>query len=130
MIGNFVPLIYDENDKIYIAQEINFAALKHLAEIGLITHAGVTEFTLNLHQKKAAVSYYNQQVLIEFQKEGESQLKLGKALLSKAGQELAMICDPKPCDGFKDYVVNKWRSFGLNVMDGNNEIFEYMKRNP
>lgn len=129
-IGDGVPLIYDEQDQIYVKNGINFAVIKHLGEIGLISHEGLTGYRLMVEKKKAAMTYFGHRVLIEFPNERDNELQLGKVLLSKAGQELSGICDSKPCDGFKDFVVNKWKSLGLKVIDGDNEISEYMKKNP
>jgi hypothetical protein len=129
MIGDGVPLIYDEQDQIYVKNGINFAAIKHLVEIGLISHNGLTGYRLQLEKKRVAITYYGHRVLIEFSQEKDNELLLDKVLLSKAGQELGEICGSKPCDGFKDYVINKWKALGLKVMDGDNEISEYMKEN-
>ena len=108
-----------EDIAIYGNQGINFSSLKHLSEIGLITHGGIAGYSLKLLQKKAIVFYYGSSVLIEFQNEKDNQLSLGKALLSKAGQELAEICGSKPCEGFKDYIVGKWKTMGLIVTTEN-----------
>ena len=32
-----------------------------------------------------------------------------KRLLTKIGQELAPICESKPVEGFRDYVMDKWK---------------------
>jgi len=129
-IGDGVPLIYDEQDQIYVKNGINFGVLKHLGEIGLISHEGLTGYRLMVEKKKAAMTYFGHRVLIEFSNEKDNELQLGKVLLSKTGQELSEICGSKPCDGFKDYVINKWKSLGLKVFDGDAEISEYMKNNP
>ncbi len=129
-IGDGVPLIFDEEDQIYAKNKINYAVIKHLVEIGLISHNGITGFKLNLHKKKAAMTYFSHRVLVEFPKEKDNELELGNVLFSKAGQELGGICSSKPCDGFKDYVINKWRGLGLKVFDGDAEISEYMNKNP
>lgn len=114
MIGDVVPLVYDEQNEIYNKAGINFGTLKHLAEIGLITHGGITGFQRVKVPKQFVVHFYGAPVTIEFPKDDNS-LEMGKVLLSKAGQELAPICDPKPCDGFRDYIVNRWKSHGLKV---------------
>ena len=41
--------------------------------------------------------------------DADNQLELGKALLTKTGQELAPISGSKPVDGFWEYVQDKWR---------------------
>lgn len=118
-MGDIVPLIYNEEDEIYTKQGINFVSLMHLVEIGLITHSGASEFYQKLFRQTVTVYYYNAPVFIKFQSKKKNRLNLGRVLLSKAGQELAEICGSKPCDGFKDYVVTKWKSVGLNVTADN-----------
>ena len=38
-----------------------------------------------------------------------NKLEVGKVFLTKIGQELAPICESKPVEGFRDYVMDKWK---------------------
>ena len=95
MIGNVVPLIYDEQNEIYNKQNINFNTLIHLESIGLIQFQTFGFKRLHL-PKEFAVLYYGTPVILKMPNEADNQLEIGKVLLTKIGQELAPICGSKP----------------------------------
>ncbi len=111
MIGNIVPLVYDEDDEIYGKQGFRFNELIHLESIGLIQF-GALVFTRLKLPKTFAVLYYGKPVVLNMPNEANNSLGIGKVLLTKIGQELAPICGSKPVEGFFDYVVGKWKSQG------------------
>jgi hypothetical protein len=117
IIGGFVPLIYDERNDIYNKAGIDFGVIKHLAEIGLVTHGSISGFSRLKLPRQFLAFYYATPVTIEFPGDDNS-LDIGKVLLSKSGQELAMLCGSKPSAGFIDYIAQKWNSFGLKVKIG------------
>ena len=43
--------------------------------------------------------------------ETDNTLEIGMVLLTKIGQELAPICGSKPVEGFRDYVMDKWKQY-------------------
>ena len=45
---------------------------------------------------------------IDFLKDDDNKLSIGKVLLSKVGKELAPISSSKPVNGFLDYIIEKW----------------------
>ncbi len=120
-LGNVVPLIYDVLEGIYNNAGITFNSLKHLDEIGLISFDNLVGYRSMQLPQKIVVFYYGSPVEIEFQNPENNDLNLGKVLLSKVGQELAPICGSEPCDGFKDYVVKKWGSFGYKMPESSAE---------
>lgn len=103
-----VPLIYDTEAKIYEHHGITFNALKHLDDIGLISFDSVAGYKLIHLPKKVRIAYYDVPIDIEFEKESDNELSIGKVLLSKVGQELAPLCDSKPISEFFDYTLEKW----------------------
>ena len=108
MIGNICPLIFDVQARIYNDHGINFIALSHLESLGLIQFNNLTEFRRLGISKNVTVFYYGRPATLSFPKETENELGVGHVLLTRAGQQLAPICEPKPVEGFFDYVKDRW----------------------
>ncbi len=114
-IGDVVPLIYDSQEKIYNDKGINFNTLTHLDDIGLVSFNGVAGFKRINFPKKIKIYYYKTPLYIDFKNESDNTLQIGKILLTKTGQQLAVICGSQPVDGFREYVMEKLKSEGLIV---------------
>lgn len=112
-IGYIVPLIFDLTQQIYKDQGITFETLTHLDDIGLVSFNSLSGFELKGFHKRTTFFYYGSLVRIEFAKEAENDLGVGKILLTKTGQQLAHICGSRPLDGFKNYIVERWVKEGL-----------------
>jgi len=108
MIGNVVPLVYDVQAEIYNRYGINFNSLSHLESLGLIQFDNIAGFQRLGLPKKFQVFYYGRPVEITMPKESDNTLKLGKVLLTKAGQELAPVSSSQPIEEFFDFVYDKW----------------------
>jgi hypothetical protein len=111
--GDVIPLIFDTNHPIYNNQNINFATLSHLDDIGLLSFNNLTGFKYAKLLNRIRFSYFGTLLNLEFIKEADNELSIGLIMLTKTGQQLAHICDPKPVDGFFDYVMEKWIKEGL-----------------
>lgn len=110
-IREVIPLIYDETHEIYKRRDITFASLKHMDDVGLVTFQSLG-FRSQGHGKFATLFYYGAPINIEFQGEENNDLKLGKVLLTKVGQELAPICGSAKSEEFIDYVIEEWHKLG------------------
>lgn len=122
--GNeIVPLIFDITDDTYTKKGINFPAITHLDNVGLVNYNHLTGFLRVGLPKITAIQYYNTSVIIDFKRAGDNELSTGHVLLTKTGQELARICGAKPIDSFLDYIVNKWKKDGLSVILPNQSAF-------
>ncbi len=108
MIGNVVPLIFDVQASIYNDHGINFNSLSHLESLGLIQFNHLSSFKRLRLPKSATVFYYGQPVTLSFPTAADNDLDLGKVLLTRAGQQLAHVCESKPVDGFFQHVKEKW----------------------
>lgn len=111
MIGGIYPLIYDVDDEIYRKQGLGFNTLSHLDSIGLIQFDPLAGFIRRNLGQKGYVGYFGKQVWIEFDKPEKNEMQVGHVLLTKAGEQLAPICNSTPCDGFVEYVQEKWKGF-------------------
>ena len=111
-IGTLVPFIDDLQHEIYKKNGITFSTLIHLDTIGLITFSGVGEYQRVELGKRLRVSYYEEAVELEFPKDSDNAMNIGKVRLTQIGQELARICGSVPVDGFKQYVLEKWKAQG------------------
>jgi predicted RNA-binding protein Jag len=107
-LGDIVPLIFDVQQPIYNDQGINFNTLTHLDDIGLVSFNSLSGFKRMKFPKRITIFYYGIFLKIEFEKEADNDLELGKVLLTKTGQQLAHICGSKPVDGFQNYVIERW----------------------
>lgn len=111
MIGYVVPLVFEVEAEIYNKNGINFNSLSHLESIGLVQLNSITGFGWRNLPKKFAVLYYSKPLTLEMPGETDNTLEIGKVLLTKIGQELAPICGSRPVEGFRDYVMDKWKQY-------------------
>jgi hypothetical protein len=111
MIGDFIPLVFDEHAEIYSGRGINFITLSHLESIGLIQFSSVIGIQRSNLPRIFVVHYYGKKLLLEMPEAADNRLDIGKTRLTKIGQELALICGSTPVDGFYEYVRDQWREF-------------------
>jgi hypothetical protein len=107
VIGEVTPLIFDEQADIYSNQGINFASLKHLDSIGLISFESTTGYRKLGLPKRAIIFYYSLPTLAEFANEKDNEMQVGKVLLTKAGKELVNICGSQNNQEFYEYAIDK-----------------------
>ena len=113
MIGKIFPLVYEVQNEVCNRHAINFDTLSHLESLGFVQFNNIAGFRrLNL-PKKCTVFYYGRPVELTFPKDVENELELGKVLLTRAGQELALVCGSKPVDGFFDFLYDRWATKSL-----------------
>jgi hypothetical protein len=113
MIGGFHPLVFDPHGDIYARHGINFVSLAHLENLGLIRFGLVASFSRAGLPKSVPVSYYGRQMNLILSKETDNVLDLGKVLLARAGQELALVCGATPVEGFYEFVYDRWAKQSL-----------------
>ena len=110
---NIEPLIYDTGDEIYTKNEITFASLTHLDDIGLISFDDFASFSRGPLPETVKILYHSTPINIKFKNQKNNDFNAGNVHLSKIGQELAPISGGKPVPGFLDYVLKKWTEMGL-----------------
>jgi len=112
-IGDIVPLVFDVKAKIYDQNAIDFDSLSHLESLGLIQFNIISGFERLSLPKSVTVFYHDRPLTLQFPKESDNKLQIGKVLLTRAGQQLASICESKPVDGFFEFVHDKWAAQSL-----------------
>ncbi|WP_421216789.1 DUF2806 domain-containing protein [Aeromonas enteropelogenes] len=108
MVGEPTPLIYETGDDIYTKEGITFSALKHLDSIGLISFESMSGYKRRGFAKYVHFFYFGQPTLVEFPKDENNDIALGKALLTSTGKELVAVCGAKRNQEFYEYVTNRW----------------------
>ncbi len=98
--SNVLPFIYDARNSIYTEHGINFNALKHLDDIGLVSFNPLAGYSWLNVPKHICIFYHETPVNVEFPSEQDNNFVLGQVLLTRVGQELALICDSKPVPDF------------------------------
>lgn len=114
-IDEVIPLVYDTEHSIYTSNGVTFESLSHLESIGLVTFDPLTGYVLRGLNKKDYVRYYGQRIWLEFPEPENNDMSIGKVMLTKAGVELASICNAEPVEGFADYLREQWRKLGYKT---------------
>ena len=110
VIRDVVPLVFDFQADIYNKHGITFDTLSHLEVIGLIQF-NAFGFKEDERPKRFAVYYHGKPLSLEMPKVTNNELDIGKAVLTKIGQELVPICGSKPIEGFYEYVKEQWKEY-------------------
>ena len=106
VIGDATPLIFDSSNEIYTKHGITFASLKHLDSIGLISFDSSGGYRRYKFPKNTIIFYYGLPTLLEFHKENDNQINVGKVLLTQAGRELVNICCSERNQEFYEYAID------------------------
>lgn len=115
LIDDTQPLIFDSNAEIYLKNGINFSVLTHLESIGLICFNILTGYVRQGIPKKVLVAYQNIELILEFEKDKENILDIGKILMTEVGKQLAKVCSPEKIVDFEIYVIQEWVNRGIKV---------------
>lgn len=107
VLGELTPLVFNTDNEIYEKEGIDFTALKHLDAIGLISFEPTSDYLRMGYQKQTVFFYYGQPTLVEFSKEKDNQIQVGKVLFTQAGKELVNICGAKRNQEFYEYAVQE-----------------------
>jgi hypothetical protein len=105
------PLVFDINSN--IQNDIGFSALSHLETLGLIRFDGRGGFQYWPLTPRVTVSYYGRSVELTLPTYLQNKLSVGSVLLTRAGQDLALICGSKAVEGFFESVCKRWESHSL-----------------
>jgi len=118
------PILFDTKSGTPRNCGLTWSVLRHLDEIGLITYEGLSGAVINgepLNKSQWFRSLiplgYRDRNFLVYPGEG-TQLGLGKVKLSRAGIDLARICEAGgPVPGYCEEVLEHWRAAGAKVIE-------------
>jgi hypothetical protein len=110
----FVPLIFDEKDRIYNQYGVDFGSLTHLESLGLVHFGPIGLYIDDVHPLSRAF-YFDKQFTISPRQNSLRDFPIGFVTLTRAGLELAPICGSKKIEEFPEYAVSKWKKLGVEV---------------
>jgi hypothetical protein len=111
--NNIVPLVLDVENEKYRRAGLYFNSLSHLETLGLIQFNNLSGFLLKELPQRVTAYYYDRPQELTLPKEADNVLAVGRVLLTRAGYDLARICDCKAADGFFDYVYDTWANWSI-----------------
>src|SRR5262249_20263846 len=111
--GQIEPLIFDSTAAIYVESGLNFPALSHLDDAGLISFSPVSGYRRGPCDQRIVVHYYGTPFVLTLQGEADYYLQTGLAIFTDAGRQLAHISSSRPVDGFVDYSLEQWFDKGV-----------------
>jgi hypothetical protein len=106
--GGINPLIYDLEHEFSIRADLRFSSLSHLDTLGLIQFNNIAGFRVTKLPKKTTAVYYDKQLELTLPNDFDNELDVGLVLLTRAGYDLARICNCEPVDGFFEYVYDRF----------------------
>lgn len=110
-----VIVVFDLQDELYSRNDITFRNLTHLDNAGLLRFNDFTGFQLKNLPKNIELSYNDNLINIEFSKDENNNLDIGKVLLSETGQQLTSICTVSFEDEILNYTIENWKKKSLKV---------------
>lgn len=113
MIGDVTPLIFDVDNNIYTGNGVDFNTLKHLDSIGLISFESMTGYVKKGFGKQHVIFYYGQPIIMEFDKNEDNRMQIGKALFTQAGRELVSLCGATRNQVFYEYAIEQLSKQGI-----------------
>ena len=107
------PFVFDMQHEIYNRHGVNFGSIGQLETLGLIHFNGLTGFDFIGQPKTVILSYHGSHVVLTMPNDSGNKLPQGQVIFTRAGLELARICEFNPVEGFFEYVYDKWASESL-----------------
>lgn len=121
------PIIFTTEHPMFQSHGLNWSALKHLDEIGLVSfESGLTGFSLthdgsigaltpdNWMQRIFVLGYGDSDCAV-YSENANGALNVGRLKLSRVGVDIASVCGGDSVPGYFDYVVGEWEKSGARV---------------
>lgn len=103
-----VPLIFNHMDDVYRNADVNFGALLHLDDLGLINFQSLVGFTI----LKSSVFTYGTQEFVVMTPSPDS-IPVGQVAFSSCGSQLAQLVDAAIVPEFVNYFTSEWHNRGV-----------------
>ena len=107
-IGSPTPVVMECQADIYSVNNINFATLSHLSEIGLIKFAMIESLERTSMSALPLISYGPYSFRTVFKSGPPFKIPFGQVKFTQSGEELYTLCEKSIIPGFVDYVRSKW----------------------
>lgn len=111
--NNIRCIVSSSEEAIYNDLGINFDALQHLEDLGLIKFSKAFSLLEDKLPQQMKAHYFGTQINMEIPEDKNHQIIIGEVLLSRSGRELSLVSNAKPVDGFIEYTVKYWEDWGL-----------------
>jgi hypothetical protein len=106
-----VAVVVNYNDKIYADDGINFASLAHLEAIGIIkfeVDPNPGGFSIQGLPTKFVAKYFDSRFTFELPDTAQGAIRVGKAIFTGVGQQIATIAGATPVEGFAEYCMGRY----------------------
>ena len=121
-----IPIVMEPENEIYTRESINSSTLQHLDDIGLISFKPISVNSRTGYGKYAKILYFERPTVIEFPKNKDNVLDIGKVILTRIGQELAPISGAEMNQDFYEYVIERWFKLGFIIHSPLNPLDIYL----
>lgn len=108
------PIVFNVNDSIYKDNGVDFSCLSHLDDMGLISFNNTTGFIRQQVPGEFQICYGETWLLVQMP-EGNTNLPIGKILLTKVGRQLLPLSNAEVIDGFIPYAISQWAKKNITV---------------
>ena len=102
-----VPIVLATAGSMYKDAGLIGSALVNLDELGLINLRQGANVPMGCLPKIIQLTYFDQVADLTLGKDSGNSLDLGRVTFTKAGSELAALCNSQQVDGFVDYLLEK-----------------------
>lgn len=119
-------LIFDIESDIYAKEGINYPSITHLDSMGLISFAIMG---VGATMSGSTTAYYHRRpIFIEIPE--NATVDLGQVMLTRAGEQLARICNSVPSEIYLEHVMSNWLKSGYSISTDINarELWKAKKR--
>lgn len=103
ILGVRRPLIFDVSGLSVYGTYI-FSQLSHLKNIGLVGFEHPAYYALQNLAGGIYLAYFGNPICVEFKPGEKGLFKLGHAIFTESGRQLANLCESRPVEGFQRYV--------------------------
>ncbi len=109
--GRTIPLIFETKPKgtIYAEHGINFEKLNSLADIGLINLNILAGYSIIPWKEFLDTDYMGREYQIGLLLLDKQEVRVGNAMLTQIGKELASVVQVGPVEGLWEYVIEQWQ---------------------
>lgn len=113
-----IPMISGLNNQIFTQNNIDFPTIVRLESFNLIkeTDNALGGYGLNITNDTFTINYFDKRANVELKNKSNKILRIGEVIFTHFGEQLAKLTEPKPVEGFFNYVL-KHLEKQINILD-------------